>query len=312
HDNVPGGSEDHPLAGQLMGTDPEEMAAAAIKMIEQAKRPAHVYRTMRDGEAPPPLAEAGARSFDVIDVNLACPVKKIRSKARGGHWLRDPDGAIDILRAVRASVPEAIPVTLKIRRGSDDSPEAERRFYRIFDAASDLGYAWATVHGRTVEQKYNGPSRWTFLRDLVQARPNAIVFGSGDVWDVHDIFRMLAYTRVHAVSVARGCIGNPWIFRQAREMMAGCDPLPPTIAEQRDVLRAHFELSVAVNGERLAGMLMRKFGIRFSRHHPDPEAVRRRFISVQTTPDWLTVLDEHYTDDRAPRQNTAHVAAHGR
>ena len=292
-DNVPGGAEDHPIAGQIMGSDPGEMAAAAVKMIEQGRRPPRRYRELRDTGADAG-AEPAERTFAAIDVNLACPVKKIRAKARGGHWLRDPEGAVAILRAVRDAVPASVPCTLKIRRGSDDSPEAERRFYRIFDAAHDLGYAWATVHGRTVEQKYKGPSRWTFLRDLVRARPGRLVFGSGDVWEAPDVFRMIAYTGVHAVSVARGCIGNPWVFRQARDMMAGRDPSPPTLAEQRDVLRQHFELSVAVNGERAAGLLMRKFGIKFSRHHHDPDAVRRRFIAVSTTADWLAALDEHY------------------
>ena len=297
HHNIPSGHEDHPLCGQIMGSDPAEMAAAAIKMIEQAKHPPRHYRLLAESNEfpttspPPPHTDL---TFETIDINLACPVKKIKAKARGGHWLADPDGAIAILKAVRDALPASIPTTMKIRRGSDDSPQAERNFYRIFDAANDLGYAWATVHGRTVEQKYKGPSRWTFLRELTRNRPNAIVFGSGDVWDVHDIFRMLHYTGVHAVSVARGCIGNPWIFRQARQMMQGLPPMPPTLAEQREVLEQHFTLSAAVNGERGAGLLMRKFGIKFAHHHPNPHAVKQRFISVTSTDEWLAALDEHY------------------
>lgn len=277
HDNVPGGEEDHPLAGQIMGSDPDEMARAASKMV------------LWNAEHAPHGA-----AFQAIDVNLACPVKKIRSKARGGHWLRDPEGAIEILQAVRDAVPDNIPVTLKIRRGSDDSAEAERNFYVIFDAAYELGCAWATVHGRTVEQKYVGPSRWTFLRDLVKARPDRIIFGSGDIWNVHEIFRMIEYTGVHAVSVARGCIGNPWIFRQARQMLAGDAPTEPTLAEQRDALEQHFMLSVAVNGEYKASYVMRKFGVRFAQHHPDFEAVRKEFIAVNSIADWRDVLDAHY------------------
>ena len=294
HDNVPGGAEDHPLAGQIMGSDPDEMAAAAVKMVEQGRRPARAYREGLDADAP--VAPAPV-TFASIDVNLACPVKKIRRKTRGGHWLSDPAGAIAILRAVRDATPSEIPCTLKIRRGSDDSPEAERRFFEIFDAAYEIGYAWATVHGRTVEQKYVGPSRWTFLRDLVCARPDRPILGSGDVWDVHDIFRMLTYTGVSAVSVARGCIGNPWIFRQARRMMAGLEPGAPTIEEQRAALEDHFRLSVAVNGERRAGLLMRKFGIRFSRHHPRGEEVRRAFIGVSSTEQWMAVLERFYGAD---------------
>ncbi len=287
-DNIPGGIEDQPLSGQIMGSDPREMADAAVKMIEQPKRSA---RRLRAGDDP----DATALSFATIDVNLACPVKKIKAKARGGHWLREPDGAIEILEAVRRALPDDVLTTVKLRRGSDDSAEAERNFFRIYDAVYDLGYSWATVHGRTVEQKYIGPSRWTFLRDLVQRTPQRIVFGSGDVWEVNDIFRMLEYTGVSAVSVARGCIGNPWVFRQARQMMLGLPPAPPTVEEQRAVLLEHFELSMAVNGENRASQLMRKFAIRFAAHHPAGDEVRRRFIAVRGIGDWRAVLDEHYS-----------------
>jgi len=305
-DNVPGGANDHPLCGQIMGSDPDEMAAAAVKMIEQGTRHPKEYRYIRERGLDAAPASAGdikpsVHTFASIDVNLACPVKKIKAKARGGHWLRDPDGAIKILRAVREAVPASIPTTIKIRRGSDDSPEAASRFHTVFDAAYELGYSWATVHARTVEQKYVGPSRWTFLRELVRAHPDRVIFGSGDVWDAHDIFRMISFTGVSAVSVARGCIGNPWIFRQARQMLAGNEPSPPTIAEQRAVLLEHFSLSVAVNGENTAGRMMRKFGIKFAAHHPQARDVKAGFIRVNTTSDWRRVIDEFYpTTDGAP------------
>jgi tRNA-dihydrouridine synthase len=308
-DNVPGGAEDQPLIGQIMGSDPDEMAAAAVKMVEQARRPAHEYRKLRDrGLANAPmgkrveLADTSVR-FASIDVNLACPVKKVKSKARGGHWLRDPEGAIEILRAVRQAVPgpgEGGPQTsVKMRRGFDDSPEAERNFFRIFDAAYELGYAFVTVHGRTVEQKYVGPSKWPFLRDLVRRRPDRLIFGSGDVWSAEEIFKMLAYTGVSAVSVARGCIGDPWIFRRARQLMAGETPTAPTIAEQREVLLQHFELSCAVNGEKKAGPMMRKFGIKFAQHHPRARDVKQAFCRVSTLAEWRAALDAFYSDNTA-------------
>lgn len=322
-DNVPGGAEDHPLAGQIMGSTPEEMAAAAVKMIEQGARHDRAYKAMawgiwnpahlpKGGQRPggtgvPSVSSAVANeehrrhacatattTFATIDVNLACPVKKIKSKARGGHWLREPDGAIEILRAVRDAVPATVPCTVKLRRSYDDTPEMALAFEKIFDAAYDIGFAWATVHARTVEQRYIGPSRWTVLQDLCHRYPDRIVFGSGDIWNVHDIFRMIAYTGVKAVSVARGCIGNPWVFRQAREMMAGNQPTAPTIGEQRAVLEEHFTLSAAIHGEENAGRMMRKFGVRFATHHPDSDTVRAGFIRCEKTEDWLTVLREHY------------------
>lgn len=292
---------DHPIAGQLMGSHPREMAAAAKV-----------------------LADLG---YDVIDVNLACPVKKIRRRCRGGHLMSQPDEAIGLLDAVRQAVPPEVPTTVKLRRGSDDSVEAEANFHRIFEKVIELGYAGAVVHGRTVEQKYIGPSRWEFLRELVKTyggkgqgvgvwsvgcgktedhpkvsphtphptpQPPFIIGGSGDIWTAADIFRMIDQTGVQFVSVARGCIGNPWIFEQARGLMRGTIVGPPTIQQQREVLLEHFHLSVALHGEKRAGQMMRKFGIKFAQHHPDPDAVKRAFIAVHTVVDWHRALDEHY------------------
>jgi tRNA-dihydrouridine synthase len=293
-----------------LGSDPGELAAAAIKMVEQGSRRAKEYRQLAASaigirqsafadSGRMPDADSRLPSFQAIDINLACPVKKIAKKARGGHWLAEPDGAIAILRSVRDALPESVPVTLKIRRSYDDTPEMARNFMRIFDAAYDLGYAWATVHARTVQQKYVGPSRWDLLRDIIAERPGRVVFGSGDIWKVQDIFRMIGYTGVSGVSVARGCIGNPWIFRQARNLMAGEDPRPPTIAEQRQVLDDHFELALRVNAnmrdpEHHTGKTMRKFAIRFAQHHPAGDEVRKRFIGVKGLEDWRGVLGEWY------------------
>jgi len=369
-DNVPGGAEDHPLAGQIMGSDPREMAAAAVKMIEQGRarsdreyralaypipgvHPSTAARDREKGATPArqhlrlpggvqvgfweeEVAESGSHevmspaaressaaprlsapsvvtsslsdfvtsTFNVLDVNLACPVKKIDRKARGGHWLAEPEGAIEILRAVREALPASVVCTLKLRRSYDDTPEMAEHFERIFDAAYAMGYAWATVHARTVEQKYVGPSRWTFLRDLVARHPDKIIFGSGDVWEAADVVRMIAYTGVHAVSVARGCIGNPWIFRQARQLLAGEEPARPTIAQQRDVLLAHFELAMKVNeslglrrSEQYTARTMRKFGIRFATHHPRGEEVRKKFIAVDSLDEWRAVIESWYAPD---------------
>lgn len=329
HDNIPGGEEDHPLAGQIMGSDPREMAAGALKMVEQKARSDREYRALVGGEkwqsgkvaewqsrsstTPGPgsptlplghSATLPLSSFEVIDVNLACPVKKIERKARGGHWLAEPNGAIAILEAVREAVPASIPCTLKIRRAFDDTPEMAANFDTILSAAFSMGYAWATVHARTVQQKYVGPSRWDLLRDIVKKHPQKPILGSGDIWNVHEIFRMVAYTGVSGVSVARGCIGNPWIFRQARQMMAGQAPAAPTVAEQRDALKQHFELSLAVtrrfrHGEDATSKMMRKFGIRFAAHHPRAEDVRRRMIAISSTADWMSVLEEFYCEQEA-------------
>ncbi|NNF42594.1 MAG: tRNA-dihydrouridine synthase family protein [Phycisphaerales bacterium] len=269
-ENRAAGLDDHPIAGQIMGTHPEEMAAGARI-----------------------LAEFG---YDTIDVNLACPVKKVRKRNRGGHFLAYPDEALAVLSAVRDAVPPAIPTTVKMRRGWDDSDEMAQNFERIFNAAYEMGYAWATVHCRTVEQRYQGPGRWPFLTDLVRRHPDRLIFGSGDVWTVDHLFAMLEVTGVHAVSIARGCIGNPWIFRQARDLMAGRPPASPTLAEQRATLLDHFELAVSLHGENHASRLMRKFGIKFSTHHPRPEEVKTAFVRCKSVAEWHEVIARCYGD----------------
>jgi len=271
---------DHPIAGQLMGSHPADIAAGARVLL--------------------------GLGYDVIDVNLACPVKKIKKKSRGGHLMSVPDEARAILEAVIQAVGSDVPCTVKLRRGSDDSPEAIKNFHQIFQTTIDLGYAGAVVHGRSVAQKYLGPSNWSFLRALTDqyggtgGTEGFTIGGSGDIWQASDIFKMIDQTGVDFVSVARGCIGNPWVFTQARALLAG-DTLaaatPPTIYQQRDVLLEHFQLSVSIHGEHLAARLMRKFGIRFSRHHPRGDEVKKAFISVVGLPGWKAVLGKFYAED---------------
>ncbi|MCA9244436.1 MAG: tRNA-dihydrouridine synthase [Phycisphaerales bacterium] len=270
--------DEHPVGGQLMGSEPEQFSAAAARM-----------------------AESG---FDVVDINFGCPVKKVLGRKRGGYLLSDPETAIEIVRRVRDAVDSETPVTVKMRRGLDDSPESEDNFFRIFDAAFDYGIAAITVHGRTVEQRYIGPSRWSFLARVKRHAGTRVVLGSGDLFTAEDCVRMLRETGVDGVTIARGCIGNPWIFNEARALLAGGDlPDPPSVAEQGRVIREHFALSERFIGAA-AGRVMRKFGIKYAELHPDYEAVRSAFIACKEREQWLRVLDEWYDPNRdwAPGQ----------
>src|SRR3954468_3779723 len=116
--------EDHPVAGQIIGSEPGTMAHAARILAE--------------------------RGYDVVDLNFACPVKKIKNKARGGHMLQDTPRAFEILKAVRDAVPAHVPTTISMRRGFDESPKSVERFYEIVDTAWEYGYSAIRVHGRTV------------------------------------------------------------------------------------------------------------------------------------------------------------------
>lgn len=264
--------EEHPVGGQLMGAEPEQFAQGAIRLVE-----------------------AG---FDVIDINFGCPVKKVLGRCRGGFHLSQPDVALEIIRRTRDAVPSEIPVTVKMRRGIDDSQESRDKFFQILHGAFDAGLAAATVHGRTVMQRYVGPSRWEFLAELKESVGEHTILGSGDLFTAQDCFDMIAQTGIDGVTVARGAIGNPWIFQQARALDAGKPlPPPPGVLEQGEVIRTHYEMSEELYGPR-CGATMRKFGIKYSVLHPKSQAVRDAFVSVHDREDWEAVLDRWYSDDR--------------
>ena len=119
----------------------------------------------------------------MIDINFGCPVKKVLGRCRGGYLLSQPATALEIVSRVREAVPPHIPVTVKMRRGLDDTPESRENFFTIFDGAFARGVAAITVHGRTVQQRYIGPSRWEFLARGEAARRRA--HGAGQRRLVH-------------------------------------------------------------------------------------------------------------------------------
>ncbi|HEY2761973.1 MAG TPA: tRNA-dihydrouridine synthase family protein, partial [Pirellulales bacterium] len=132
--------EENPVGGQLMGANPADFAPAAQRLV--------------------------ATGFDVIDINFGCPVKKVLGRCRGGYLLSQPETALEIVSRVREAVPPHVPVTVKMRRGIDDSAQSREKFFTIFDGAYERGVAAVTVHGRTVQQRYVGPSSWDFLREV--------------------------------------------------------------------------------------------------------------------------------------------------
>ena len=267
--------EEHPVGGQLMGAEPEQFASGALKLVE-----------------------AG---FDIIDVNFGCPVKKVLGRCRGGFHLSQPDVAIEVLRRTREIVPDEIPVTVKMRRGIDDSDESRDKFFTILDGAIELGLAAATIHGRTVEQRYIGPSRWSFLKEVKQHVGDRInILGSGDLFTAQDCLDMIEQTSVDGVTVARGAIGNPWIFEQCLALATGNPlPEPPSLHRQAEVMREHFALCESTYPENRAPLLMRKFCIKYSQSHPDHESVRLSMARIRSREDFEAVLSEHYSQDRA-------------
>ncbi|HNX26563.1 MAG TPA: tRNA-dihydrouridine synthase [Phycisphaerae bacterium] len=255
-----------PVAAQIVGDDPEEMVAAAKAMLQ--------------------------RGYDVIDMNFACPVHKALSRRRGGYMMSQPQRVLEIIRAVRDAIPS--PVTLKVRRKFRDE-DSEENFWQIARGAREAGLDAITVHARSVEQKYTGVADWDFLRRVKQQFQDWTVIGSGDVLTAAAALKMLDETGVDAAAVARGVLGNPWIFRQARELAAGKPEKWPSIAEQKAIMLRHMDDVVRLYGLKGPGM-MRKFGIKYARLHPQAKKVRMAFVNIKTQEQWNAVLDEYYNE----------------
>ncbi len=266
---------DHPCGAQLMGSDPEEFVPAAKRLVEYG--------------------------FDLIDLNFACPVKKVIGKSRGGYLMTDIPRALEIAEQVRYTIPSTIPMTVKLRRGYDDSPKSEEEFYHLLDGLLNCGISALTLHGRTVLQRYEGYADWNFIREvkryLVEEkhRPDIPLFGSGDLFTAEESLRKMQTSGVDGLALARGIIGNPWLFGELKALWQGTPlPVPPTLLEQKEVIADHYRQVEELYGEKRATTVMRKFGIRYAVRHPENEKLRRAFVTCKTGKRWYEILDEFY------------------
>jgi tRNA-dihydrouridine synthase B len=266
------GKDDHPIGGQLMGSRPEQFAEAANSLVD-----------------------AG---YDSVDLNFGCPVKKVLGRCRGGFLLSEPASALAIVKAVMGSVDGRRPVTLKMRRGFDESAESERNFFSILDGAFELGVAAVTVHARTVKQRYLGPSNWNFLVRVKRHAGSRTILGSGDLFTSAAVRRMMEEAGVDGVTVARGAIGNPFIFRECHALLNGSPMSPPSVAEQREAIEFQLAETLKIHGAAHAGGVFRKFGISYANLHPMRDEVRQAFIDARNTHAIREVLAVWYDNDR--------------
>ncbi len=207
--------EDSPLGAQIVGCDPAVMGEAAAK-IE-------------------------AMGYDLVDINLGCPVPKIVSKGGGSMLLRQPEVAEGIFTRVVRAV-KRIPVTVKMRLGfSDPSGQEATTIARIAEAC---GINAVAVHGRTREQGYSGTADYGAIR-RVKESVSIPVIGNGDVVDGESALRLKTISGCDGVMVARGALGNPWIYRQVEgALRAESAPAAPDIVERKRVLLRHMELQL--------------------------------------------------------------------
>ena len=218
---------ENPIAYQLFGSEPEILAYAA--------------RELKD------------RKNDAIDINMGCPVPKVVKNGEGSALLKKVDLIYDLVKAVVDAAEK--PVTAKIRIGWDKTSINALETAKAIEAA---GAAAITVHGRTREQYYSGEADWEMIRKVKES-VSIPVIGNGDVFTGEDANRMLAHTGCDMVMIARGSLGNPWIFRDAIAIWKGEEkPEPPTLEDKVNTMVIHLERLMAEKGHYAAVREMRK------------------------------------------------------
>ena len=223
--------EPAPIAVQIAGVDPDEMADAARYNVD--------------------------RGAQVIDINMGCPAKKVCSKWAGSALMQDEPLALAIVEAVVAAcAPLNVPVTLKMRTGWC---AAERNALRLARAAEGAGVAMLTVHGRTREQGYGGAAEYETVA-AVKAALRIPVVANGDIdspWKAREVLRR---TGADALMVGRAAMGRPWIFREIAHFLATGEVLPPPATQDvRRWLTAHLHEHYRLYGEHI--------GVRSARKH---------------------------------------------
>jgi len=261
---------------RLLDRDPSEKPVAAQLFGADARDLAEASRIVAD------------LGFDIVDVNMGCPVPKITSGGAGCALMSDPVQTSKMIeRMVQAS---PIPVTVKIRAGLDDSRRNAPEMARALESA---GVAGLTVHGRTRQQLYSGRAD----RRLIGEVKNAVripVFGNGDVNSPAEAEDMLAQAGVDGIAIGRGALGRPWVFAQIRAVLRGEAPPPtPDLPEVGRLVLELMEGVVALYGEVTAMRIMRRLASDFSHGLPGGARFREGCVRVCSRADLITLVRTH-------------------
>ena len=222
------GDDEHPAGAQIFGSDIECMAEGAALALEIS-------------------------NADFIDINMGCPVGKVVKSGDGSALMRDPDKAMKIIEAVVNAVD--CPVTIKIRKGWDKGNVNAVSFAKM---AEETGVSAIGVHGRTRTQMYSGKADWDIIREVKNA-VSVPVLANGDIFKPEDVVRILKYTNADIAMIARGAMGDPWIFEQAEALLNGEDAQKkPPIGKRAETALRQFELAALQKGEKIACLEARK------------------------------------------------------
>lgn len=255
-------------------------------LIREEERPVGIQiyggnlDTMREAAG---IAEA--EQPDILDINAGCWVKKVAGRGAGAGLLKDLPYMVRMAEAIVRQV--RIPVTLKTRIGWDHDSIQITELARMLQ---DVGVEALTVHCRTRQQGHSGDPDWSWIPRIKQVVDIPVILNGG-VMEPEDVPRAFAETGCDAVMIARGAIANPWIFREAKQLMAdGTLPAPPGFAERIDTALRHLRMSVAVKGERRAVLEMRKHYIAYLKYVPNSRQMRHILMKPETLAEAEDVL----------------------
>jgi tRNA-dihydrouridine synthase B len=259
--------DEHPISAQLFGSDPKVMADAA-RMVEDL-------------------------GFDLVDLNLGCPAKKVVKCNGGSGLLRDLPVIGEIFKSVRAAV--TIPFTVKFRAGWDDDNIV---CVELAKMAEDCGLCAVALHARTREQGYSGAARW----DWIAAVKDAVripVIGNGDIRSPEDACAMVAQTGCDAVMIGRTAPSNPWIFRQIQQYTEISRYDAPTEADRYQMIRTYFRMLIEEDLPDAVGK-MKQFASWFTHGVPGGAGLRKAIYESKNAPEILTRVEDFFESRLEP------------
>ena len=252
---------EHPVSLQLFGSEPDLMAEIAAQIEE--------------------------RPFDILDINMGCPVPKIVGNGEGSALMKNPKLIEEIITKVSRAVKK--PLTVKFRKGFDDDHVNAVEIAKIAEAS---GAAAVAVHGRTREQFYSGKADWEIIRQVKEA-VSIPVIGNGDVDSPEKAKALLEETGCDGVMIGRAARGNPWLFRRVSEYLeTGKAPEKPSKEEVKEMMLRHARMQVEHKGDYTGIREMRKHISWYTTGLPGSAKLRGRINSVESLEEMEALLRE--------------------
>lgn len=261
----------------------------SLLMVEEKERPVALQLF---GEDPYIMSEMAKRiedrNFDILDINMGCPVPKVVNNGEGSALLKDPKRIGEIVSAVSKAIHK--PVTIKIRKGFT---EETINAVEVAKIAEESGAAAIAVHGRSREQYYSGKADWDIIR-RVKESVRIPVIGNGDVVTPEDAKRMLEETGCDAIMLARGVRGNPWLFAQIKEYLENGKLIcKPSVEEVIAMILRHAKLQIAYKGEFTAMHEMRKHVAWYTTGYPKSAKLRNKVNEIEDEQSLADLMEEY-------------------